>query len=145
MAVKAMVVCSPVARSMSISRSLGNGHQFLGHFDELIGHAAHGGDDHDHLVALGAITRHPRGDIFDALRIGDRRACTSIFLQQSRHRYGLHLPFCRGHASRGRIPPPKFSKNKRLSAERHESNTIQRECKYIFAQAGEVLKGHSKA
>ena len=53
---------------------VGQRRQFLGHFDEVVGHPAHGGDDHHDLAALGAVRRHPRGDISDALRIGDRRS-----------------------------------------------------------------------
>ena len=47
MAVSAMVVCSPVARSTSISRSVGFGETCVGELDEAVGHAAHGGDDDD--------------------------------------------------------------------------------------------------
>ena len=58
-AVSAMVVCSPVASSMSISRSGGVGVIFLGQRDEAVGHAAHRGDDDDDLIAAGA-ARRPR-------------------------------------------------------------------------------------
>ena len=78
MAVSAMVVCSPVASSMSISRSLGSGMISLASLIKIIRHAAHRGDDDDDLVALRAIFRHARRDIFDA--VGDcPPKCRRIF------------------------------------------------------------------
>ena len=34
---------------------VGQRHQFLGHLDQVVGHAAHGGNDDDNLVALRAV------------------------------------------------------------------------------------------
>ena len=56
MAIRAMEICSPVARSMSISRAGGCSLISLGQLDQLVGGVAAGADDDDDLVAglLGA-------------------------------------------------------------------------------------------
>ena len=54
------------------------GHDFLRQLDEIVGHTAHGGDDHNDLVAFAVIFGDPRGHIFDALRISNGRA--AVFL-----------------------------------------------------------------
>ena len=83
MAVSAMVCCSPVASSMSISRSLGSGMISLASLIRLIRHAAHGGDDDDDLVALRAVLGHARRDVFDAVGVAHRGAAE--FLDDQSH------------------------------------------------------------
>ena len=51
---------------------VGQRHDLLGQFDEIVGHAAHGGNDHDDLVAPGAIPRHARRDVLDPVGVADR-------------------------------------------------------------------------
>ena len=46
----------------------------VGEVQEVVGGVAHGGDDHDHLVAGVAGLGHSPGDPADAVGIGDRRA-----------------------------------------------------------------------
>ena len=58
-------------------------HDFLGELDEAVGHAAHGGNDDDDLVALRVIFRHARGDILDAVGVAHRSA--AIFLNDQGH------------------------------------------------------------
>ena len=51
MAMRAMEICSPVDRSMSISRAGGCSLISLGQLDQLVGRVAAGADDDDDLVA----------------------------------------------------------------------------------------------
>ena len=82
-AVSAMVVCSPVASSMSISRSRRRVHDLLGEPDQAVGDAAHRRDHDDDLVALRATLAHAPGDILDAVGVTDRGA--AVFLDDQRH------------------------------------------------------------
>ena len=59
---------------------VGQRHDFLGQFDEIICHPAHGRDDDDNLVAFGVIFGDASGDILDALGIADRSA--AVFLDE---------------------------------------------------------------
>src|SRR6266849_171211 len=52
----------------------GERHDFLGELDQVVGHTAHGGDDDDDLVALGAVFGDAAGDVLDARRIAHRSA-----------------------------------------------------------------------
>ena len=61
----------------------GQRHDFLGQLDQIVRHAAHGGDDDDDLVALGAVFGHARGDVFDALGVAHRSA--AVFLNNQSH------------------------------------------------------------
>ena len=74
MAMRAMEICSPVERSMSISRAGGCSLISLGQLDEFVGGVAAGADDDDDLVAglLGA--DGPAGGVHDAFRVGDAAA-----------------------------------------------------------------------
>src|ERR1700677_2172015 len=66
----------------------GQGHDFFGELDEIIGDAAHGGDDDDDLVAFGAVARDAAGDVFNALRVADRS--TAVFLDDQSHNFPAH-------------------------------------------------------
>ena len=61
----------------------GQRHDFFGQLDQIVGHAAHGGDDDDDLVALRVIFGHARGDILDAFGVADRSA--AVFLNDQSH------------------------------------------------------------
>ena len=77
-AVSAIVVCSPVASSTSISRSGGASMICLGELDQTVGHAAHRGDDDHDLIALGPALAHTPRDVFDALGVADRGAAVLL-------------------------------------------------------------------
>jgi hypothetical protein len=77
-----MVTCSPVAQIVQFAR-IGAGLNFLGQCDQLVGFAAHCGNDHHHLMALRVEPGNALGDILDALGISDRRA--AVFLNNQRH------------------------------------------------------------
>ncbi len=49
----------------------GQRREVLGEFDEAVGHAAHGRDDDDQLVAAGAVFGHAPGDVLEAVRVAD--------------------------------------------------------------------------
>ena len=87
MAIRAMEICSPVDRSMSISRAGGCSVISLGQLDQLVGGVAAGADDDDDLVAglLGA--DGPAGRRHDALR--RRHAGAAEFLHDQRQGSGL--------------------------------------------------------
>ena len=56
----------------------GQRHDFLGQLDQIIRHTAHRGNDDDDLVALHAVFRHARRNVFDAIGVADRRS--AVFL-----------------------------------------------------------------
>ena len=61
----------------------GQRHDLLGQLDQAVGHTAHGGDDHDDLIAFGAMTGNAGGDIFDPIGVADGGA--TIFLNDQGH------------------------------------------------------------
>ena len=69
---------------------IGQGHDFLGELDEVIGDATHGGDDDDDFIALGVIFRDARGDILDAVGVAHRGA--AIFLNDQGHNFDELAP-----------------------------------------------------
>ena len=62
----------------------------LGQLDEAVGDAAHGGDHHHDLVALGVVLGHAGGDIFDAVGVAHRGA--AVFLNNQCHTKLWKLP-----------------------------------------------------
>ena len=83
MATSAIDCCSPVANSTSSSRSLGSCRKVLGHLDQAVGDAGHGGDDRDHLVAFVAGAFDACGNVADAIEGADRGA--AVFLNDEGH------------------------------------------------------------
>ena len=57
--------------------------EFLGHLDQAIGHAGHGGDHGDDLVSLVAGAFHPRGDVADPVKRAD--GGSAVFLNNEGH------------------------------------------------------------
>ena len=64
----------------------GVGGNLLGQFEEMIRGVAHGGDDHDDVLARGPGLEHSPGDLADFLGIGD--AATAVFLNDDGHEDG---------------------------------------------------------
>ena len=62
----------------------------LGQLDEAVGDAAHGGDHHHDLVALGMVLGHAGGHIFDAVGVAYRGA--AVFLNNQCHTKLWKLP-----------------------------------------------------
>ncbi len=57
--------------------------KLLGHLDQVVSHAGHGGNDGDDLVSLLAGAFHPRGDIADPVERADGGA--AVFLNDECH------------------------------------------------------------
>ena len=87
-AVSAMVVCSPVASSTSISRSAGSGETARAILMRLSVTPDIAGNDRDDAIARGLCFDDPLCDIEDAVRGADGRS--AIFLYDKAHR-GLRM------------------------------------------------------
>ena len=81
-AVSALALCSPVASSASISRSLAES-IFTRQFDQVIGHAGHRRDDCDHIVPGSFRREQTLRHLSDAIGISDRSA--AVFLDDQTH------------------------------------------------------------
>ena len=82
-----MVVCSPVARSTSSSRSEGAGGNLVRELDETVGDARHRRDDDDDAVARALGVDDAPGDVADALGVADGGA--AVLLDEQAHERGI--------------------------------------------------------
>ena len=78
---RATLTCSPVDRSISISRG-GTLGDFLGEFDEFVGRVSARGDDDENLIALIARSDRASSRRENLIAVGDARAAE--FLDQQR-------------------------------------------------------------
>ena len=107
---KAVVTCSPVETSTSISRGTGRSCTCVGQFDQAIGLAAHGRHHHHHAVAIRAKAGNLVGHLLDALDITDRGA--TKFLNNETHEL-RELP---SPAQKGALLNTKATKFKQMPA-----------------------------
>ena len=87
----AMVTCSPVESSTSISRGLGPLMDRLGERDKTVGLAGHGGDDDHDLIAPVTPCLDPLRDGVDPLDAADRRAAVFLYYQRHTNTCGVRL------------------------------------------------------